>query len=178
MNNKILCFECILYQLINWYKELRPTDTSLLSFTRLKVLKLLFFVSAIQKNEKNRDLLDIFNNFYAMQHGPVESDIYKAMIDDKLPHYSFKFRSIYVVNDIHPQDFQELGEIHNRITTSINLLRETNENIVTYTASQLVDLSHKWESWQLAIHMANTFEKGSEPMDCKLIRSNCQYYSL
>lgn len=178
MNNKILCFECILYQLINWYKELRPTDTSLLSFTRLKVLKLLFFVSAIQKNEENRDLLDIFNNFYAMQHGPVESDIYKAMIDDKLPHYSFKSRSIYVVNDIQPQDFQELGEIHNRITTSINLLRETNENIVTYTASQLVDLSHKWESWQLAIHMANAFEKGSEPMDCKLIRSNCQYYSL
>ncbi len=176
MNNKILCFEYILYQLINWYKELRPTDMSLFSFTRLKALKLLFFVSAIRKDE-DRDLLDVFNNFHAMQHGPVESDIYNAMIEDKLLHYNFKSRFIEV-GQVLEYDFQELGENCNRITNSINLLRERNEKIVTYTASQLVDLSHKWESWQIAIHMANIFDKGSEPMDCGLIRSNRQYYSL
>lgn len=174
--NKIICFEYILYQLINWYKELCPTDASLTSFTRLKVLKLLFFVSAIR--EQDEDLLDIFNNFYAMQHGPVESDIYNAMIEDSLPHYRFKSRSVFIVNELQEQDFEILGDYRERIDRAIRSLRDTNENIVVYTASQLVDLSHKWKSWQLAIHMANTFDKGSEPMDCRLIRSNCQYYSL
>ncbi len=177
MDNKILCFEYILYQLIDWYKELRPADTSLLSFTRLKVLKLLFFVSAVRNNDEDHDLLDIFNNFYAMQHGPVESDIYNAMIEDKLPHYNFKSRSI-CISKVKEQDFHELGDILGRISNSINLLRERNEMIVTYTASQLVNLSHKWESWQLAIHMAEVLGKGSEPMDTHLIQTNHQYYSI
>ena len=177
MENKLIYFEYVLYQLINWYKELHPTDASLFSFTRLKVLKLLFFVSAIHENDDS-DLLDIFNNFYAMQHGPVESDIYNAMIASTLQHYNFKSRSVEF-DQVQEQDFQDLDEeTRNRIDNSINLLRDKNENIVTYTASQLVDLSHKWESWQLAMHMADVLGKGSEPMETHLIKSNHQYYTI
>lgn len=177
MGNKIQCFEYILYQLISWYKELRPTDVSLLSFTRLKVLKLLFFVSVVRQ-EDEPDLLDIFNNFYAMQHGPVESDIYTAMTASTLQHYKFKSRSIEV-GSVREQDFQFLdSNIRNRIVNSINLLRQQNKNIVTYTASQLVNLSHKWDSWKMSMHIAEVEDKGSAPMNVDLIRSDKQYFVL
>lgn len=42
---------------------------------KLKLLKLLFFVSVLKVDEKYL-LDDIFDNFYAMPYGPVESDVY------------------------------------------------------------------------------------------------------
>lgn len=178
--DKILCFEYVLYQLSNWYRDIHPTDPTLSSFTRLKVLKLLFFVSAIHSDDKDDDLLDIFNNFYAMQHGPVESDIYNAMVKSTLKYYNFK--SIYiqqVINPINISCFNEINQtLRDRIDTAIQSLRNKNEKLITYTASNLVNLSHQWESWQIAMHIAESLGKGSEPMDISLIRSNCQYFSL
>lgn len=179
MNIKLICFEYIIYRLLDWYRELRPLDSSYVSFTRLKILKLLFFVAAIRENKEMQDLLDIFNNFYAMQHGPVESDIYNAMVNSELKYYSFKSRSIEINGCINENCFDTLDKtIRNRVDISINLLRRQNQDIVTYTASQLVNLSHKWDSWQLAMHMAEVLGKGSEPMDINTIQSNRQYYSI
>lgn len=179
--DKILCFEYVLYRLLNWYKEICPTDPTFSSFTRLKVLKLLFFVSAIHSDNKKEDLLDIFNNFYAMQHGPVESDIYNAMVKSTLRYYNFK--SIYIqqvtTTPINASYFNDINQsVRDRIDSAIQLLRNNNENLITYTASNLVNLSHQWESWQIAMHIAESLGKGSEPMDINLIRSNCQYFSL
>ena len=177
--NKILCFEYVLYQLSNWYKDLCSYDPALTSFTRLKVLKLLFFTSAIHSEEKEDDLLDIFHNFYAMQHGPVESDIYSAMVNSSLEHYNFKSIYISIENPFDISCFNDIEKpLRDRIDASVHLLRSKNEKLITYTASELVNLSHQWESWQIAMHMADTLGKGSEPMDVKLIRSNCQYFSL
>lgn len=176
-SNKIICFEYILYQLINWYKELRPTDTSLISFTRLKVLKLLFFVSAIR--EQDEDLLDIFNKFYAMQHGPVESDIYNAMIDDELTYYNFRFRSVNGFERVCEDDFKEIDDrLRNKINTSINRLKKQNKFIVTYTAFEEVNLSHRWNSWKITMHIAEVVGKGSGYMNIDLIRKDSQYFSL
>ena len=114
-----------------------------------------------------------------MQHGPVESDIYNAMVNSELKYYSFKSRSIEINGCINDDCFDTLDKtIRNRVDVSINLLRQQNQNIVTYTASQLVNLSHKWDSWQLAMHMADVLGKGSEPMDINIIQSNRQYYSI
>lgn len=80
MDYKIFCFEYMLFQLMEWYRDLRPSQNPLNSFTRLKSLKLLFFVATVEASESNEGLLSIFDNFYAMGNGPVESDVYFSFI--------------------------------------------------------------------------------------------------
>lgn len=178
--NKVLCFEYIVFQLLKWHLSLHPKDSNFSSFTRLKVLKLLFFVSAIHKDNEQQDLLDIFDKFYAMQHGPVESDIYNAMIQESLIYYSFKSRVIsFQRQHIDATDFNELPEnLQLRLEQAVELLQQTNETIIDYSASQLVELSHKWDCWRLSMHLAQILAKGSELMDVNLIRNNNQYYSI
>ena len=62
-------------------------------FPKLTAMKLLFLAAA-PKKDGGDDLLDIFDNFYAMPYGPVESDVYNAIQEDKLPSFSVKYRSI------------------------------------------------------------------------------------
>lgn len=180
MKNKLLKFEYILVKLIEWYFSIKTNsieDENLSSFTRLKVLKLLFFVAAVKQND-GKDLLDTFNNFYAMQHGPVESDIYNS-ITRGLQFFSFEGRNLHIKNPIEESAFIELSQNEKEsIIKSISALKTINNNIVLYTASQLVNLSHRWESWKTAIAIADTLEKGSEKMSIKLIRENQQYFCL
>ena len=65
---KIKYFEAFLYELLKWYKEEEKTDNNNLS--RLKVLKLLFLWVS-----KNKEKLDIFNNFASWKLWPVEKNI-------------------------------------------------------------------------------------------------------
>ena len=153
MSNKIQCFEYILYQLISWYKELRPTDVSLLSFTRLKVLKLLFFVSVIRQ-EDEPDLLDIFNNFYAMQYGPVESDVYNAIQANMLPSYIAEYRSIERRKECIDFPSEYKGPEYEPIQNAVKELRTKNENLIELNAFELVEITHKWNSWNLAMNFA------------------------
>ena len=76
MNPKTLAFEYLVYQLLDWYKEafgnVEENDLS-----TLKVLKLLFFVTAISSKNEDESLLESpFNKFYAMPLGHVEGDVY------------------------------------------------------------------------------------------------------
>lgn len=176
--HKILSFEYILAKLIEWYSCMKPSEKAdLSSFTRLKVLKLLFFVAAI-KQDNGSDLLDIFDNFYAMQHGPVESDIYNSIINE-LKYFSFKDRDLYINSSINEDSFAGLTEEEKKtITNSISALRAANNEIILYSASQLVNLSHRWESWKTAIAIADILGKGSEKMSIKLIRESEQYFSI
>lgn len=175
MDNKLLKFEYILAKLIEW--KIKSTgDTDLSSFTRLKVLKLLFFVAAVKQNNGN-DLLDTFNNFYAMQHGPVESDIYNS-ITQGLHFFSFEGRNLCTNNPIEESEFELSQSEKESIISSISALKAINSNIVLYTASQLVNLSHRWESWKTAIAIADILGKGSEKMSIKLIRENQQYFCI
>ena len=73
---KIKYFEAFLYELLNWYTEEEKTDNNNLS--RLKVLKLLFLWVS-----KNKEKLDIFNNFASWKLWPVEKNIYDV-IQNKL----------------------------------------------------------------------------------------------
>jgi len=80
LSKKTQAFEYFVYQLQKWYigkyGSFENND-----FSILKVLKLLFFCSAIEaEKDKDDTLLDIaFDNFYAMPYGHVESDVYNAI---------------------------------------------------------------------------------------------------
>ena len=174
INTKKQAFEYWLTQMLKWGNEMTP-KVSFYSFTRLKALKLLFFTAAV-KNNDDSDLLDIFDNFYALPNGPVESDIYNYITADQLTYYTFNNFSF-----AEKRQFCDNGlssEVKQRINNAIVSLRNKNEKIVAYNAESLVMLSHTWLSWQSAIQIAQALGKGSYKMDVKQIRGNAQTFAL
>lgn len=171
---KIRAFEYLLTQMLQWGGEMKP-EVPVLSFTRLKALKLLFFAAAV-KNETGEDLLDVFDNFYALPNGPVESDIYNYITSDQLTYYTFKDFSFGT-----KQQYDEEGlsdELKNRIKSAVSALKQKNDKIVTYNAEHLVALSHIWLAWQDSIQIAKALGKGSFPMDIDKIRNNSQIFTI
>lgn len=176
MDNKTKrkAFEYWLTRILEWGSETKPSVFSC-SFTRLKALKLLFFSAAI-KNEKGEDLLDVFDNFYALPNGPVESDIYNYITSDTLMFYSFKG---FILSRKKEYCDSELSDyLQKRIDESIIALRKTNEDIVTYSAEQLVNLSHTWFSWRNSIQMAKALDKGSYRMNPNVIKNNPPKFAI
>lgn len=174
ITTKQLAFEYLLTQMLKWGKETIPVVPNY-TFTRLKALKMLFFASVV-KNEQGEDLLDVFNNFYALPNGPVESDIYNLITADQLTYYSFKEFSITVKNDYKDVGLED--NLKQRIDSSISILRQKNKMLLTYNAEQLVNLSHSWKSWQDSIQIARALGKGSYRMDVNKIRTNTQIFAL
>jgi len=82
---QVLVFEEIVMQLVQWWRDKNPDkdfekDND---FSILKVLKLHFFVCAVDtKKDKEAPLLDIFQ-FYAMPYGHVCKDIYDYIKKNK-----------------------------------------------------------------------------------------------
>ena len=174
---KVLCFEYIIHKLVLWYKEICPLETApVQTFTRLKTQKLLFFVASAKATENSNALLDVFDNFYAMQYGPVEIDIYSLMVLNGLSIYRFKERNTEIKNsDISlfskiPKDKQIL------IDESIEELKKRNSKIVSLNASQLIDISHKWASWNAAITCAEIFGKKRWKMSTENIAKDRKIY--
>ena len=170
---KLLSFEYLLYRFMIWYEEDQQiTDAShrkfLSEFSRLKVLKLLFLVAAIQDDCK-KDLLTIFDKFYAMQHGPVESDIYNAMVKDDFTFFRFKDRQTTFKTDL-AFNFDSIEK--DNLDRSIKLLRDINPRIVSYSAMDLVEITHKWISWKSSYMVAQMLGKGSQLMPTDLIKND------
>lgn len=164
----------MLTQLIRWGEELFP-QVPVVSFTRLKALKMLFFTAAV-KNDAGDDLLDVFDNFYALPNGPVESDIYNSITTDSLTYYTFSNFSFGLKEQYSEEGLNE--QLRQRIDTAISTLRSKNESLISYSAEQLVVLSHYWLSWQNSIQIANALGKGSYRMDVNTIRKNTQFFAL
>ena len=80
--NKIFAFDYMLSLFEQWYKDEGKESMNFQNCSKLSVLKLLFLTAA-PKREGARDLLDVFNNFHALPYGPVESDIYNAIQDNR-----------------------------------------------------------------------------------------------
>ena len=176
--DKILLFEYLVYRLIEWYREV-VSDPQRINkhFSRLTALKLLFFVSTIKDTENGgKDLLDVFNKFYAMQYGPVEIDIYTAIVDGKTQLYKFGVHEL-IVNSENNAIFDLLNnQDKNRIDRAIMLLKNRNPKIISYPASTLIDISHKWEAWQNAMSLASMLGRRCENMPTNSIRENRQFY--
>ncbi len=171
---KIKCFEYFISKIIEWYDEISP-NKDISSFTKLKVQKLLFLCSAISISSKNKGLLDIFDQFYAMQLGPVESDIYDAMVSNRFETISFEERSMRIIPE-GKIDLSQIKEFIPKIDSAISKLKDRNKDIVTYSASDLVDITHKWNSWKCAIAIASIIGKRSEKMLIENICKDTPYF--
>jgi uncharacterized phage-associated protein len=160
-------FTYIVQQLIAWSDSEGGTGQRS-SFTKLKLLKLLFFVSAADSSEGEYSLLRVFENFYAMPYGHVESDIYNLMREYNV----FDYKPL-MSEDVRLNDAQKKV-----IDSAIANLKDINRKIVLYTANQLVDLSHEWYSWKSMYNMARSSDKYSVAIPADLIKHEHKFYSL
>ena len=181
MGKKILYFEYIVSLLVQWYEQECPVlkGKALSSFTRLKALKLLFLVTAVDASPKAEEdgLLNIFDNFYAMQHGPVESDIYDAMVHHKTSVYEFEGTRT-IKKEVDSDPFLGIDEQEKMMLEgSVESLKKKNPNLITYKPFDLVDVTHKWSSWQVAYKVAQFIGKGSERMSIESIKQDNKYFS-
>lgn len=178
---KILAFEYLVYRLIEWYKDVTSPNEDITShFSRLSVLKLLFLSAAIKDETvddiNKKDLLGIFDNFCAMQYGPVEIDVYSAIVNDTLSVYRLSNKSVEFKKSVDRAFDNLLDVLRQSIDNAINILRSRNANIIQYNATQLVNITHKWQSWQNAMWLANISGNRQSPMSTDSIRKDMQYY--
>lgn len=176
--DKILIFEYIIFKLVEWEKTIQPNITHPeFSFGKLKALKLLFFVVSVDATRTEHKLLDIFNRFYAMTYGPVESEVYNAIQNRKTIFYDIKDRITILKSD---RDFKLFDKLNNdiklEINRSVNKLKVINPKIVDLPSYKLVDITHKWPVWKNAMSIANILGRRSEIMEGQDIIESEKFY--
>ncbi len=177
--NKILSFEYFVSLLIEWHHEkFGSNDNSFHdSFSRLKILKLLFLAAAVDAGKDNDGLLDVFSNFVAMPHGPVESDIYNGIVNSKMKVYELTDKSLSIIGNIQSEQELLAPSLIKRITDSVDLLKKKNINLITYSAFELVEITHKWNCWSILYNYALSKGLRSIQMPSMTIKMSLKYYS-
>ena len=171
--DKVYAFDYMLQLFLEWRKEFLAAS-SLYSGTlnKLSVLKLLF-LTAVPHKSGGEDLLDTFDKFYALPYGPVESDIYNAILKDALP--SYKLTDTEVKKKEHvalPYNSSD----YSKVEDAVNDLRKINSQLILMRAFQLVDITHRWESWKDAYEFAKFMDMYSYRMSVDSIRNDANRY--
>lgn len=141
---------------------------------KLKLLKLLFFVSVLKVD--NQYLLDdIFDNFYAMPYGPVESDIYDLL--PNLPNYVVANNGLSLKEgaDLNYSD-KDNDVLYKRIDKCIDTLYDINPYLFQMPTFDLVELSHKADSWRIIFAEAQKRGKYSLRMPNNIIKETTVYF--
>ena len=178
--DKIEAFDYMLHLFEEWrdsHEELKNKPLS-----KLTAMKLLFLAAA-PKKDGGDDLLDIFDNFYAVPYGPVEIDVYNAIQENKLPSYTVNYRHIerkvdelYKPGNTIVWTGREHGDLYNRIRDAVNDLREKNEKLVLLNAFELVEITHRWSSWDRAMDFAEFMKQLSAKMSIDSIRDSSKIF--
>ena len=141
---------------------------------KLKLLKLLFLVSVIKVDERYL-LDDIFDNFYAMPYGPVESDVYNNI--SALANYIVGNRDISLKETA---DFTYPNKNHDplysRIDKCVNALYDKNKALFNMPTFDLVELTHKADSWRIVFADAQKRGKYSLHMPKEIIKETTVYF--
>lgn len=180
--DKIEAFDYMLHLFEEWRDNHETIKGK--PFPKLTAMKLLFLAAA-PKEEGGDDLLDIFDNFYAVPYGPVEIDVYNAIQENKLPSYTVNYRHIerkvdelYKPRNTTVWTGREHGDLYNRIRDAVNDLREKNEKLVLLNAFELVEITHRWFSWNRAMDFAEFMGQMSAKMSIDSIRDSSKIFDL
>lgn len=177
MENKKGAFEYVQLKLDEWFKENNALSV-VNDLSVLKSLKLLFFVSAIDtyKDSTNTLLDQPFNNFVAMPYGHVESDIYNFIKTGDFDNISIDSSSTIFNN----RDLIKLldSDLKDKIDVSIEKLKKVNSKIINFTSFELVELSHRWFSWQNNYKKAQTLGSYSHSISIDEIKSEDKFYQI
>ncbi len=176
--DKVYLFEYMIKSVVEKYKTLNDVKESdvFSAFSKLKLIKLNFFISAVNANEEDNGLLDIFNNFYAMPYGHVESDVYEGIQNEGLNYYSFSNNQLIALHQF-PIDTRFLEE-KKRIDGALDSLILKSRDILNASAYQLVELSHRWHSWRIMFEKAKLSGTLSAPISFQMIKFEPKYFEL
>ena len=170
--NKKYAFEYIVYKLVQWSEEMGIDP--LVNLSKLKIIKLHFFICANSTTPNNSGLLKTFDKFFAMPFGHIESEIYSAILNDELEYYLIENNSISFKKNFEKKNFGDKNDIDN----SVDELKIKNINLISYNAFDLVDLSHSWTSWSSMYNLAQSRDKFSIEIPETLIQKEQKFYSL
>ena len=107
-----------------------------------------------------------------MQYGPVEGEIYTAMVEDAMLSYSFP---VFPIPELEIKGKPEMGS-QEQVDEAIKALRGKNPKLVRYTSSKLIVLSHRWLSWRVAISIARLNGLNCESMTTQDIREDEMFF--
>ncbi|MEI3799612.1 MULTISPECIES: hypothetical protein [unclassified Chitinophaga] len=181
---KILYFEYVLKGLLTWYDQIkgRSYDNDL---SILKTLKLLFFVSAAKAttNSHSRLLEEVFDGFFAMPYGHVESEIYDYIRQQGgvLTYYIVDNKRTTRIPDAHVETLMgklDNQAIVNEIDQSIDYLKKVNPSLILMSPFDLVNLSHAWYSWQYYYEEAQKSGTKSIKIPSEAIKTENKLFSL
>lgn len=182
INNKLSYFDYFLSCLIayNAPSELSGLENRVRaqfakghSISKLKAFKLLFFVVAIDSNDWI--LLDeVFDNFYALPYGPVESDVYDNL--SMLQNYQLVGNNLTLKQNVDFSYTQCEDRYKGLIKKSVETLGVLFPKLFSMSAIELVELSHRAECWQIAISQANAIGSSSRKMTNSLIKQSRVYF--
>ena len=167
--DKIMAFDYMLQLIEEWRTDyFTSKNLTVEPLSKLIVLKLLFLIAAPKKNN-GPDLLDTFNNFHALPYGPVESDIYNAILDNKIPSYYVKDRSVEVKDK---KVYDTNDPLCIEIKRALDDLKNINSSIISLNSFELVEITHKWDSWNRSMKFAEFMGRSSAKMLIESIRSD------
>lgn len=181
MDSKIIAFEYLAAKFITWYDEVRNAhgDNDL---STLKLLKLLFFCSAVDTTKDDNDTLldDPFNEFYAMPYGHVESDIYESIRNQELKYIHIDRLKSTFKDDFNIDSIESVldRKLKSKIDKSFDSLKSKNNELITYSAFDLVELSHKWYSWYYYFDKAKRNGIYSEKIPAPIIKAEDKFFFI
>lgn len=97
------------------------------------------------------------------------------MVKDDFTFFRFKDRQTTFKTDL-AFNFDSIEK--DNLDRSIKLLRDINPRIVSYSAMDLVEITHKWISWKSSYMVAQMLGKGSQLMPTDLIKNDNKFFAL
>jgi uncharacterized phage-associated protein len=165
-------FEYIVDKLLQWNFEVNQNRTE--GMTKLKIVKLHFFVCAISTSRTNSGLLNHFDAFHALPLGHVESEVYSWINSNALDYFTITKDSVIEIAPFVNYKSQTTNVIDN----AINSLKTLNPDLINYKAFDLVELSHLWSSWSSMFGFAQSMGKQSIKIPSSLIQGERKIFSL
>ncbi|MDQ6471154.1 DUF4065 domain-containing protein [Flavobacterium sp. LHD-80] len=180
MDNKIEIFETIVHKLKDWFMQQNKMNSiedfnNNNDFSILKLIKLHFFVTAINSNEDNT-LINRFD-FFAMPYGPVETDIYSQIkISCEFSNFSIDNFKANFTENIPSKTISP--DLITSIDASIKSIKEIDSSFINADAGSLVELTHKWNSWKTIYEEARNNGIYSKPIPRELIKKDNKILNL
>ncbi|MGY6649535.1 hypothetical protein [Wenyingzhuangia sp. IMCC45574] len=175
-SNKKAAFEYFLFKILDRENILESNDYSI-----LKVMKLLFFTAAasVQLDEEDSILDDVFSTFKALPFGHVETEVYTYLKDD-FADKNIKINSSYskIINQERIVENADIHSVDKKIDRAIDQLYLLNKDLFSMAAFDLVELSHKWYSWQHYYSIARDNGRYSQSIPLEVIKQEEHFFYL
>jgi uncharacterized phage-associated protein len=178
--NKREQYEYMLKGFVDWFCERKGLKIEAFNanndLSKLKIVKLTFFTSAIKFGPNEEcDLLDVFDNFYAMPLGPIESDLLNAHNHGVLKRFDVDAKRLNIVGVPGGLEASFAGLADDQkqwIDAAIRELKKVNPRMIEYYPMQLVDISHEWSCWKYQFQIAKLKGKLSDKIPVERIRKD------